>query len=126
MMAKNQLSSEREHPLLQLVLTRCRSIYFVHGLNGDRLRSFTFTQQDGTQCFWPKDLLPMALHAANPSIKCRIYSYGYNASTHTGKISLQSLLDHGAELLRTIAEEREVERVCSVILLSFGSYKFKY
>jgi hypothetical protein len=110
--------------LLRLLLTWCHSIYFIHGLNGDRLDTFTFTQQDGTRCFWPKDLLPIALHAANPSIKCRIYSYGYNASTHTGKISLQSLLDHGAELLRTIAEEREIEGVCSVILIKPRSIRY--
>jgi hypothetical protein len=87
------------------LLTGC-SIYFVHGLNGDRIETFTSTNPDGSKCFWPRDLLPQRLH--DEGIKCRIYSYGYNARTNTGRISLQSVWDHGEELLKTIAEEREL------------------
>ncbi|PMD37878.1 hypothetical protein L207DRAFT_567670, partial [Hyaloscypha variabilis F] len=82
-------------------------IYFVHGLNGDRFESFTYLGNGGTTCFWPKDLLPERLHAAG--IKARIFCYGYNANTHTGRISLQSLWDHGEEFLKTVAEERYIE-----------------
>jgi hypothetical protein len=83
------------------------SIYFVHGLNGDRFESFTYLGNGSTTCFWPKDLLPERLHAAG--IKARIFCYGYNANTHTGRISLQSLWDHGEEFLKTVAEERYIE-----------------
>jgi hypothetical protein len=86
-----------------------RSVYFIPGLNGDRFESFTSTRDDGTTCFWPKELLPERLHAAG--IKMRIFCYGYNANTHTGRISLQSLWDHGEEFLKTVAEERHIEGV---------------
>jgi len=95
------------HKFNCLRLADINSIYLVHGLNGDRIDTFTFTRPDGSKCFWPKDLLPQALH--DHGIKCRIYCYGYNAHTNTGRISLQSFWDHGEELLKTIAEERELK-----------------
>ncbi|KAF9893431.1 hypothetical protein FE257_010743 [Aspergillus nanangensis] len=48
-------------------------IVFVHGLGGDRIRTWTWENNDRV-VFWPKDLLPEACPTA------RILSFGYNAS----------------------------------------------
>lgn len=51
-------------------------IVFIHGLGGDRVRTWTWEGSDRV-LFWPKDLLPQACPAA------RILSFGYNADfTH--------------------------------------------
>lgn len=47
-------------------------IIFVHGLGGDRIKTWTW-QGSGREVFWPKDLLPQACPTA------RILSFGYNA-----------------------------------------------
>ncbi|KAI9763799.1 MAG: hypothetical protein M1839_006309 [Geoglossum umbratile] len=47
-------------------------IVFIHGLGGDRARTWTW-EGDGRKHFWPKDLLPQACPTA------RILSFGYNA-----------------------------------------------
>jgi hypothetical protein len=49
------------------------SIVFLHGLHGHRKNTWTYKAPDGTECFWPQDLLPHDLPNA------RIYSYGYDA-----------------------------------------------
>ncbi|KAF2726427.1 putative ribonuclease p/mrp subunit [Polyplosphaeria fusca] len=46
-------------------------IVFLHGLGGDRTRTWTW-EGDGRKLFWPKDLLPQACPTA------RILSFGYN------------------------------------------------
>ncbi|KAF2654337.1 hypothetical protein K491DRAFT_679804 [Lophiostoma macrostomum CBS 122681] len=48
-------------------------IIFLHGLHGHRKDTWTYKDPDGTECFWPQDLLPKDLPNA------RIYSYGYDA-----------------------------------------------
>lgn len=55
------------------MLTFESSIVFVHGLGGDRLRTWTYQGGDGGTVFWPKDLLPVVCSTA------RILSFGYNA-----------------------------------------------
>ncbi|KAH8704539.1 Alpha/Beta hydrolase protein [Phaeosphaeriaceae sp. PMI808] len=47
-------------------------IVFIHGLGGDRARTWTW-EGDGRKHFWPKDLLPQACPTA------RILSFSYNA-----------------------------------------------
>ncbi|KAI1205958.1 uncharacterized protein F4807DRAFT_464190 [Annulohypoxylon truncatum] len=51
-------------------------IVFVHGLNGNRITTWTSNPSDENPdpVFWPKDLLPSKCPNA------RIFSYGYNAS----------------------------------------------
>ncbi|KAF5601712.1 tetratricopeptide and DUF676 domain protein [Fusarium subglutinans] len=48
------------------------SILFVHGLDGDRVGSWT--AEGPKMCFWPKDLLPRYFP------KARIMTFGYNAN----------------------------------------------
>jgi hypothetical protein len=59
------------------------SICFVHGLNGDPLKSWT--SESPEKCCWPRDLLPKHFPSA------RIMTFGYNANlwsdTSKGRIA---------------------------------------
>jgi hypothetical protein len=90
-------------------ITKSKSIIFVHGLNGDRIDTFTTVKPDGTKYSWIVEDLPQTLR--QQGLKCRIFSYGYNAATHTGRLSLQDLWDHGEQLLTAVADKRAVEGV---------------
>lgn len=83
------------------------SIICVHGLNGDRLNTFSELAPDGTRYIWISEDLPQTLLAQG--FKCRIFSYGNNAATHTGRLSLQDLWDHGEQLLSAVSDKRAVE-----------------
>ena len=85
------------------------SIVFVHGLNGDRIGTYTYQASDGTTCFWIKDLLPTKLK--EEGVRSRIFSYGYNANTHTGRVSVQSVWDHGEQFLSHLVDTRLADRV---------------
>jgi len=52
------------------------SIVFVHGLNGDRIETWTsaVTKEEPEKTTWPKDLLPKSCPTA------RILSFGYNSA----------------------------------------------
>ena len=84
------------------------SIVFIHGLGGDRVRTWTWEGSDRV-LFWPKDLLPQACPAA------RILSFGYNADfAHFYPfygpkfISEQSTIDdHSTALFQSLIGLRE-------------------
>ncbi|KAH9203787.1 Alpha/Beta hydrolase protein [Leptodontidium sp. 2 PMI_412] len=83
-------------------------IVFVHGLGGDRAKTWTW-QGGGREVFWPKDLL----HQACPT--ARILSFGYNAefahfyTFHGPKRVAEQLTidDHSTALFQRIVGLRE-------------------
>jgi len=76
------------------------SIVFVHGLTGDRERTWT---HKSSACFWPEDVLPADLPNA------RIYTYGYDVDvTHfTSPVSQSRIHEHAQLLLSRLAIARE-------------------
>jgi hypothetical protein len=85
-----------------------RSIIAVHGLNGDQERTWT----EGN-VFWLRDLLPHTLRSVE--ISARVFSYGYNADTHSKEaVSVQDLWGHGESLLAEVVMRRGSDGVsCS-------------
>ena len=80
---------------------------FIHGLNGDREKTFT---ENG--CLWIKDLLPDTLRSAK--LRPRIFSYGYNADTHfKTPVSTQDLWTHRETFLSRVVMKRKRDDVCS-------------
>jgi hypothetical protein len=80
------------------------SVVAVHGLNGNRERSWTA----GNGVLWLKDLLPTQLPHA------RILTYGYDTRTHSlDELSHQSLNRHGITLLSSLCLFREKTKVSS-------------
>lgn len=71
-------------------------IIFVHGLNGDALK--TWTSESG--CFWPEDLLPTTLDSGR--VHARILTYSYDTSKSEG------ITYHARKLAETIASDRNV------------------
>ena len=76
------------------------SIVFVHGLTGNRERTWT---HPSTSCFWPSELLPSDLPDA------RIFTYGYDADVaHFFSAASQSRIgDHAQTLLSSLGHVRE-------------------
>ncbi|KAK4167842.1 hypothetical protein QBC43DRAFT_192522, partial [Cladorrhinum sp. PSN259] len=75
-------------------------IVFVHGLNGDRLSTWS---KDGV--FWPLDLLgPIVPHA-------RIMTFGYNADFLS--TSTYGIRDHAKKLLTSLRDKREELDECN-------------
>lgn len=73
-------------------------ICFVHGLSGDRSRTWTAHGQSEP---WPKTLLPPKLKSA------RILTYGYDAYTVRKSVaSLNRLIDHATNLLHDLTTDR--------------------
>ncbi|KAL8310357.1 hypothetical protein RB597_010277 [Gaeumannomyces tritici] len=73
-------------------------ICFVHGLSGDRSRTWT---ADGQSEPWPKTLLPPKLNSA------RILTYGYDAYTVRKSVaSSNRLIDHATNLLHDLTTDR--------------------
>jgi hypothetical protein len=80
------------------------SVVAVHGLNGDREKSWTA----GNGVLWLRDLLPTQLPRA------RILTYGYDTRTHgLDELSHQSLNGHGITLLTSLCLFREKTKVSS-------------
>lgn len=81
-------------------MTDSYSIVFVHGLTGDREKTWT---HQTTACFWPEALLPSDLPNA------RIFTYGYDADVaHFFSQASQSRIgDHAKTLLSDLARIRE-------------------
>jgi hypothetical protein len=76
------------------------SIIAIHGLNGDRVGTWT----EGN-VFWLRDLLPTTLKSEG--IRARIFSYGYNADTHSkNAVSVQDLWGHGQSFLGEVVARR--------------------
>lgn len=71
------------------------SIVFVHGLNGDRVRTWT---KNGV--FWPRDLLPL-----KPP-NSRILTFGYNADLGPSSSTLR-MRDFAVSLLSGLRDERQ-------------------
>lgn len=74
-------------------------ICFVHGLTGDRERTWT---ADGQTEPWPKALLPSRLQQA------RILTFGYDAYVVRGSVASSNRLgDHASSLLNKLTSNRE-------------------
>jgi hypothetical protein len=71
------------------------SIVMVHGLDGNRLRTWT-----KDNIFWPRDLLPRKISNA------RIMTFGYNANLAKNYSTL-SIRDHATKLLASLRDKRE-------------------
>jgi len=85
--------------IVDLIAHRIYSIVFLHGLNGDRVKTWT-----GRGVFWPRDLLPLKLE------RCRIMTFGYNADLGFSSSTL-SLRDFAISLLSGLRDEREANDV---------------
>jgi hypothetical protein len=72
----------------------------VHGLNGHREETWT---KDGVN--WLRDLLPKDMPDA------RIFSWGYDANTHsTSAVSVQLLYNHGTTLVSDLSRRRQISK----------------
>lgn len=73
----------------------------VHGLNGHRDNTWTVNDKN-----WLRDFLPADIPNA------RIYSWGYDANTHSiSEISSQHLLDHATTLVSDLCQKRKSTKV---------------
>jgi hypothetical protein len=80
-------------------------ICFVHGLTGDRERTWTAEGQSNP---WPQVLLPAKLDRA------RILTYGYDAYIVRKSVaSTNRLIDHATNLLVDLASERDLSNASS-------------
>jgi hypothetical protein len=78
------------------------SIVAVHGLDGKRDKSWT--AKNGVN--WLRDLLPLDIPQA------RIFSWGYEAKTHsTSAIKSQTLYDHARNLVSDLCRARRITEV---------------
>ncbi|CAI6093190.1 unnamed protein product, partial [Clonostachys chloroleuca] len=81
-------------------------IIFIHGLMGNRNKTWQATGSNGLKLDpWPKALLPAKLPES------RIFTFGYDAKvTDTkefmGKVSEKTLRDHATELIYSIFHQR--------------------
>lgn len=74
----------------------------VHGLNGNREKTFT---ADNGVC-WLNSLLPEVMP------KIRVFSYGYDARTHSSSpLSSDHLLGHAEDFLETFTMRRDLTEV---------------
>ena len=87
------------------VNTNLFSIIAVHGLNGHRRDTWTYTDNERT-VLWLKDLLPEMITTA------RIMTFGYNA-TVVGCTSTNDINDNAGVLLRELLNKREFVGICS-------------
>ncbi|RYP59386.1 hypothetical protein DL769_008561 [Monosporascus sp. CRB-8-3] len=71
-------------------------IAFVHGLNGDHIRTW---RHEDTGIVWPEDLIPKVM----PSF--RVLSFGYSAHVYDN-VSLAHIRDHARNLLNLLNDER--------------------
>ncbi len=78
----------------------------IHGLNGHREATWTVNGVN-----WLRDLLPLKIPNA------RIYTWGYDANTHsTSRISAQYLYDHARTLISDLCLKRRMTKVLVIIL----------
>ena len=82
-------------------------VVFVHGLAGDRERTWTSPSSDGScPVLWPRDLLPLYL----PYV--RIITFGYDAyiARLHGQVSINRIADHSSDLLKALVCLRGSDR----------------
>lgn len=80
-------------------------VCFIHGLTGDRERTWTATGQKEP---WPKTLLPAKLE------KTRILTYGYDAYVvRKDHVSTNRLIDHATNFLHILAADRTTPNISS-------------
>ncbi|KAI9825800.1 MAG: Serine active site containing protein 1 [Thelocarpon impressellum] len=86
-------------------------IVFVHGLMGDRLKTWTKDEVS-----WPRDLLPYDIDNA------RIITWGYNADVMTffQRTSQSSIFQHALSLLQDIQRERQTDEEVARPLIFVG------
>ncbi|KAH8648676.1 hypothetical protein BX600DRAFT_442963 [Xylariales sp. PMI_506] len=82
-------------------------ICFVHGLGGDRIRTWEWVDEDtGEVSSWPSDFLPVDTIRAN--INVRVLSYGYKSFAPTPEFLAQrTLYRHSQHLLSALTEARQ-------------------
>ncbi|MCJ1425262.1 hypothetical protein MMC29_003150 [Sticta canariensis] len=73
-------------------------IVAVHGLNGHREKTWTYSNETGgDSIMWLRDLLPVKIPRA------RVWTWGYDSRTHTRSrreyLTTKKLYDHGRELV---------------------------
>ena len=92
-----------------MIHPHCSTIYSivaVHGLNGHREKTWTWenTQNQNENVLWLRDLLPGKIPQA------RVWTWGYDSRTHTkshsDRLTVKSLYDHGKELVFDLDRER--------------------
>lgn len=83
------------------ILTKIRSIVFVHGLTGNSYN--TWLNAGPSSVYWPKDLLSKDL------VNARILTFGYDADivNFWGWHSTNTIADHAGSLLGELARLRE-------------------
>lgn len=105
-MARTPLSSTRIERHASARPAKTHSVVAVHGLNGDRFKTWT-TEESGK--IWLKDpeLLPLNLKNS------RILTYGYNAAVAAifGKASSDRILQHAQTLVAELVADREVSSI---------------
>lgn len=79
-----------------------RSIVFVHGLTGDRERTWRHEEE---QLSWPQTLLPQKIP------NCRVLTFGYDAYVTDLKgldrmVSTSTVFDHGSSLVLSLGNLR--------------------
>jgi hypothetical protein len=85
----------------------CLSIIFVHGLTGDREKTWKIKNSAAS---WPQALLPSRIHNA------RILTFGYDAyvSDWRGMVSKNRIGNHSMNLLAAVATYREDDETVSL------------
>ncbi|KAI1271149.1 Alpha/Beta hydrolase protein [Xylaria sp. FL0933] len=78
-------------------------IVFVHGLTGDRIKTWTHSE---SQSFWPRDFLPATLPDA------RIFTFGYDADVVRmfAVTSSSTVRDHGRDLAQQLGRKRALDK----------------
>lgn len=91
------------------LLSHLRSIIFVHGLTGDREKTWT---AKGAASPWPHALLPTEIANA------RILTFGYDAyvADWNGMVSKNRIGNHSMNLLSTVATYREKDDTVSLVI----------
>ena len=77
------------------------TIVAVHGLNGDRLQSFTRESPSGLKTMWLRDLLPGKL----PHARARVLTFGYAASL-ANNTSVAGVRGTARRLLSLLSDNR--------------------
>ena len=93
------------------ILTKIRSIVFVHGLTGNSYN--TWLNAGPSPVYWPKDLLSKDL------VNARILTFGYDADivNFWGPASRNRIADHAGNLLGCLVRLRERTNAVNANLL---------